>query len=394
MRRAALLLLAAFALAGCGGHEAPATEAAELVPADALAYVAVAPNELAAAERALPAFGAAGAAIPYLSSGETARLRDGVVGFARPADEKAFVATLAARGELHAKVRGWIVYARTKAPLDDVRHAKTVLADTQRFRKAIATLPDDAAVRAYRPARHGWTAAALSLDGRAAKLEVHVPRAQPKSAPRSLADEIPAGAVAAISSSGAAAPPGTAAVTRALSRLLETDVAAPLTAAGGPWILYAVPGAPVPDVTFADAGRSPALGRALRRLAASLAGAPVPMPPATIDLGPVSLRYGETAGQLVFSDAGDPAAELHAGPRLSDAATFRAAAERAGLPATNGGFLYVDARRALAAARSLASLAGRPVPAALSRTLEPLRAYLLWQATAGGVHTTVYLRMS
>lgn len=395
MRRVAPLVVAvALVAAGCGGHSAPATEAAQLVPADALAYVAVAPNALARAQVELPSFGAAAAAIPYLRPGETAKLRDGVVAFARPADEKAFVAGLDARGELHAKIRGWIVYARTKQPIDDVRHAKLVLADTQRFGKAIAALPGDAVVRAYERRARGWTAAALALHGADATLEVATPHANPPRPPASLAGEIPAGAVAAVSGSAANTPPGTSAIVRALSQILGADVGSLLASAKAPFVLYAIPGEPVPDVTFAAAGRSRALETEIRSLAAQLAGAPVPKPPAAVDLGPVTLHYGPIAGQLVLSDADDPAGELLGGEKLTGVRLFRDAAAAARMPQAGEGFLYVDARRALAAARTLAALANRPLPPALVETLGPLRALLVWNGMTNGIRTTVYLRMS
>lgn len=395
MRRLSLLAFAALLAAGCGGHRAPATDAAQLVPADALAYVNVAPKTLAHAQTELPRFGSPAAAIPYLRSGQTARLRGGIVSFAKPADAKAFAARLDRRGEAHANVRGWVVYAETQALVDAVRHSRRSLADTARFRTGFATLPRDAAVRVYEPRPRGWRAAALSLDGKNAKLEIHTPGPSPAAPPSSLAGEIPAGAVAAISGAARAGPPpGTAQVVDGLSRLVGADVGSLIEAASGAYVLYAVPGAPVPDVTFAAAGRSPALAKVLRTVAATLAGGPVPKPPAALDLGPVTLHYGPIAGQLVISDADDPAGELLGGEKLAGGATFRDAARAAGLPRVTDGFFYVDPRRALAAARTLAALANRPVPPAVERTLAPLRALLDWQARADGVHTVVYLRMS
>lgn len=394
MRRLALLALAALLAAGCGGHRAPATDAAQLVPAGARAYVVVEPKTLARARAELPRFGTPAEAIPYLRAGATARLRGGIVSFAKPADEKAFSARLDRRGVAHANVRGWVVYAQTQALVDAVRHSPRSLADTARYRTAFGTLPRDASVRAYEPRRRGWQAAALSLDPHAAKLEIHRPHAQPATPPSSLASEIPAGAVAAISGTAGVLPPGAEPVVGGLATLVGADVGSLIAAAPGAYVLYAIPGAPVPDVTFASAGGSSAFAKALRRAAVQLAGGPVPKPPAAIDLGPVTLHYGPIAGQLVLSDADDPAAELLGGEKLAGGKTFRDAAQAAGLPQVNDGFFYVDARRALAGARTLAALANRPVPAAVERTLAPLRALLDWAGTADGVHTVAYLRMS
>ena len=395
MRRLAPLALAALLAAGCGGHRSPATDAAELVPATASAYVIVAPNGLARARTLLATFGSPGDAIPYLRAGHTARLAGGIVGFARPVDEKAFSKRLDRVGEPHAKLRGWIVYARTKALVDVVRHSKRSLADTGRYRRASKALPGDALVRAYVVGpTAAWRTAALTTHSHDEKLEVRTPAPRAASPPSSIAGEIPASAVVAVSSASGALPPGASAPVHVLSRALGADIAAPVAAAGGPFVLYAAPGEPVPDVTFATAApASRTLLLGLRALVRALAGIPVPKPPATVDLGPVTLTYGRIAGQVVLSDAADPAAELAGGTKLSGNASFRAAAKAAALPAANDGFFYVDAKRTLAAARALSALANRPVPPALERALAPLSTLLDWQATGDGVRTVTYLRV-
>lgn len=394
MRRLAPLALAALVVAGCGGHQAPATDAAELVPASASAYVVVAPNELDRARSALAEFGGVAAAVPYLRAGRTARLDGGIVGFARPADEKTFDRRLDRLGEVHERIRGWTVYARTKALLDAVRRSTRSLTQTSRYRRASETLPSGALVRAY-VARPVWRAVALTTDGPNTKLEVHTPGAGAASPPPSrLADEIPASAVVAISSATGALPPGASAPLEALSRLLGADVGSLVAAAGGPFVLYAAPGQPVPDVTFASAAPGAAgLLRRLRAFVRALAGAAAPKPPATLDLGPVTLTYGPLGGHVVLSDATDPAAELSGGAKLTGSSRFRDAAGAAGLPA-GASFFYVDARRTLAAARTLAALANRPVPPSLTRALSPLTALLDWGATSGGIKTVTYLRVS
>lgn len=394
MRRLAPLAAVAFLAAACGGHQAPATDAAELVPASASAYVVVAPNELARARTVLAAFGRPGDAIPYLRAGHTARLAGGIVGFAQPANEKTFSKRLQRLGEPHAKVRGWVVYARTKSLVDVVRHSKRSLADTARYRRASKTLPGEALVRAY-VARPAWRTAAITSHGRGEKLEVHTPAARAPAPPASIADEIPVSAVVAISSASGALPPGASTPVHALSAALGADVGSLIDAAGGPFVLYAAPGRPVPDVTFATAAHAsgPLMAR-LRALVRAFAGTPVPKPPASIDLGPVTLTYGRIAGKVVLSDAADPAAELSGGPKLTESGGFRDAADAAGLPAANDGFFYVDATRTLAAARAFSALAARPVPPALEHALEPLSALLDWGATSGGVQTVAYLRIS
>jgi hypothetical protein len=348
--RPLLPLVAAALLAGCGGGgsagDAPAQDAASLVPADALAYVAI-DSDLSSPqiqearsilqrfpfERGLLASIRSAAAkngvdvdklmrsagpvvdLAFLRNGATATAA-GVVAFAKPSDEQEFEAALAgAQGRsAHAKIGGWTVVARSQQALDAVTSRAASLADDPSYRAALRTLPGagDAIARVYaspaafqlagslasgrlpipsvdtRGLGHGvrWLAAALTAESGTFRLEAHVKQrsAAPPAPASPLVRHIPAGAVAAFSlSRGLTVSSRTQAGLRSLSRSLGVDLAGLVEALHGPVIAYVRPGAPLPEVTVAAAPADPARAlKSIHGLAARFLTGHVPMP-ATVD---------------------------------------------------------------------------------------------------------------
>lgn len=380
MRRLVLLALAA-ALAGCGGKSTPVDDAAQLVPADARAYAVFAPGDAAHAleqraplaaryaDRLRARFGLESpivAGIPI----EVARLPSGTVAFAHPADPKHFARALASFE--HATIGGWIVFARTKAPVDEVRHRKATLAEQPAFRAAVRALPGaQAAWWAYAP---GWRAGAILARGTTLTCELAAPGATRRNAGTSaVAKRIPARAAAAFAGSPETVPARGLAALGPAARFLSLDLPALVAGLGGPFAAWAAPGDPVPEVTVVARPRRPAAAlRAVRKVVAEMAGT---APGGALDLGPLTVTTALTGGELVASDAADPLAgpgELR--PR--------------GLPAETEWWLYVDAKRSLAGASALASLANAPVPAGVA-ALAPLRSVLAYARRSGAVETTV-----
>lgn len=379
MRAVALLALAAV-LAGCGGKSAPVDDAAQLVPAAARAYAVFAPpgDEHALEQRSPLAARYArklrarfGLDVP-LDVGvplEVARLPSGTVAFAHPGDPKRFAQRLA--GFEHTTIGGWVVFARTKAPVDAVRHRHATLAGRPGFAAARRTLPADAAYWAYSP---GWTAAAIVAHGRT--LTCELARSHPAhrnvdtSAP---ARRIPDRAVIAFAGAPETVPARGLAALGPVARFLSLDLHALVAGLDGPFAAWAAPGAPVPEVTVVARPRRPARAlRAVRRVVGRMAGA---APGEELDLGPISVTTTLSRGELVASDAADPLA----GP---------GPLQPPGLPEETEWWLSVDAARAVAGARALAALANASVPRAIAE-LASVRSVLAYARRAGATETTV-----
>jgi hypothetical protein len=440
VRRALLAIALAALVAGCGGSAAPVDDAAQLVPANAIEYLTVATrpapigpvSRLSLSERLhAPFAGALALARSLPAAGRQVDLAvlhgGGTVGFARPANPKRFAAQLERRGFVARRMRGWTVFARTKALLDALRHGPA-LADRPRYRAAAAALPGGDAVlaRAYatpgaapsligtlpleRPARATWLAAALSGTRDDLKVELHANGARTNTPSTnkqftSLAAQIPAGSLLALSSARPSLPGVELAALQRLATPLQLDVAALLHALGGPFVAFVRAGAPIPEVTIAATPRRPraavaAIAKLVRKLAGPAAGPAIATPVAggtlrQVDLGPVAISYGEKAGVVVLSDSSDVLAELDGGPKLAGDGRFRDTAGAAGLPEGNDGFAYLDAAHALPAAETFAALAGSKLPAGVAAGLEHLEAALLYTARGGDVQTSVvYLRAS
>ena len=335
------------------------------------------------------------------------------VGFAKPSDEQTFDAQL--KDLKHATVDGWTVFAQSQALLDAVTSRSASLADDATYKDALPSIPGagDAIARVYAPgsslstaasiaggsvpgglgnltkdSKLAWITAALtSKDGSSANLETHFKETSGTGTPAgsgSLADKIPADVLVALSLTGGAAgalPAGTEQQLGALTQQLGVDVSSLLGILQGPVIAYVKQGTPIPEVTLAaqppDAvGASKAIGSLVTKLVLTHGGSikQVAVGGAelnTVNVGPVALYWGTYNGLLVVTDNPSALSSLKDGPssKLLDDSTFKDTASAAGMPDSNQGFLYVDAKDALPMIEGLATIAGQNIPADVQANL-------------------------
>jgi hypothetical protein len=410
-RPGAVLLGAVALLGGCGGSK-PAGNAAELVPPSAVAFVSLqtdldslpqvlnrfpfGPNVLKVVRQGLqlkPSMG------PEL---DLAIFKGGMVGFTQPADEKAFVAALGPK-KLHARIRGWTVFTDSAPLLDLVKHRKGALAELPAYTDAIASLPANAAVRAYGSSQatavaigatvlggstpslqHApkWFGAALSSNGSELKLEVHTKTtAGPSSQSSSdLVSQIPAGSVLALGLGSIGRLPGNL-------KLGGVDLQALSDALGGQAIAYVRAGLPFPEVTIASKAKDPQKAvRDIGRLITKLSKAKKPPVTTTVDgvtlydvaLGAIDIYYGTFDGLFVVSDSTDSISGLRSsGDKL----------KVPGLPDKTNGFLYIDVEHALPAVRAFAKLANQKVPTQVDANLKPLKTLVAYGTRDGDVQS-------
>lgn len=468
MRTRGILLVPLLALAfaaGCGGSGGgggggSVPDAASIVPADALVYATVdtdtGSDQLGSAQTILDKFPIKQKALAQLKAEalkngvnldtimasvgsvvDVAVLKTGAttgpVGFAKPSDEQTFDAQL--KDLKHTTVDGWTVFAQSQALLDAVTNRTANLADDATYKEALPSIPDagDAIARVYAPgsslstaaglagssvpgglgnlpknAKVAWITGALtSTDGTSANLETHFketsnPPATP--ADSSLADDIPADALLALSLTGGTAkalPAGTEEQLGALTKQLGIDVSSLLGILQGPVIAYVTQGTPIPEVTLAAvppdaAGASNAISALMTKLVLKNGGSIKKVAVSgvqlnTVNVGPISLYWGTYDGKLVVTDNPSALGSLKNGPsdKLLDDSQFKDTASSAGMPDQNQGFLYLDAKDALPMIEGIATIAGSNIPANVQANLQPLKAILLYGSLKDAVETAV-----
>jgi hypothetical protein len=357
--------------------------------------------------------------------------KEGAVGFTKPSDEKAFDAELAkaSRPPVHETIDGWTVFAEKQAFIDAVKSRKGSIADDPEFKAAMKSLPDDALVRAYAStagaqaalgrasgtigvagqalgpaASSKWLAAAVTAKDGAFKLELHAKSRTASSggsAAAGIADEIPTGAIVALSlTRGVGALPASAKQQAAtMSKQLGFDVGALVGALDGPVIAYLRPGIPLPEVTIAAKPAHPqeaerAIGQLIERYTKQL-GSPkkVRVEGVTmekIDLGSVGIFYGVAGDTLVVTDSQNALAELKGSSgHLADDDVFKEAKAGSGLPDGQQGFLYVNVKDALPALQGIAGLASQNLPPSVEANLRPLRSLLVFGTRDGDLQSFV-----
>lgn len=343
-----LLGLLAVLATGCGstagGASGRSGDAAGVVPADALAYVAVdlGSSQLTNAETILGKFpfkdkllaeltsslGKKGVDLTALLGSVGSELdiallkvngKECVVGFARPSDAKTFEQQLTAGAgatkPVYEQIAGWTVFSDTQAALDAVSKRTGNLSDDAAYRAAVATLPaaGDALARAFVApsglqalasslgsaggsagssalASAKWIAAAAIATGDGAvKLEVHAKGLPATAGPGSatLADQIPSGALVAASFDGSGltkALGSSAASLGQASKALGIDLAGIVQALDGPVIAYVRSGVPLPEVTLAaKPADAAAAAKAVGGLLLKVSKSATTAPPTVVD---------------------------------------------------------------------------------------------------------------
>ena len=410
---AALAAAVALVASGCGAAAPSSSKttngAASLVPSSAVAFVS------ASSDLSSPAWHGVGKllleGLPKGMSGgdlqqaagdevDVAVLQDGkTVAFVQPGDEQK-LETLAKQKSLTLrKIGDWTAVSDSAAALDAVAGSTSHLSEDTLFQEAMNRLPGDALVRAYANgaeagkllqsldgqlvpklgsstpplpdggaalARYRWLAAAVTSQSDGLKIDAVAAQAALTTAPRpdvqpvapyrpELLDRIPAGVIAVADFK---LPQGALALLPGLlhgaagSSSLPSDLGSLL---GGETAVYVRGGLPLPEVTFVTEPADPAAAvKALDGLTQSL--------PQGTPVSGMTFHHALVGGRLVVSTTQAGIDDFAgSGAKLASDPGFAAAAKQAGLPHETSGFVYVDAKDALA----LAGLAGLKLPANL-----------------------------
>jgi hypothetical protein len=366
-----------------------------------------------------------------------------IVGLLQPKDEGAF-ARLVKKTNAEAKkptdkiyvldYKGWKVIADGQAKLDRFEQAAgsgSPLADDPTFKDATGTLSEDALAKVYAngtkifdrleqvlpqlagskgQGRIDWAAAelvakddGLSLDG---SIKSSGTKSKEKPYEAKLLDAVPAGALvfASFSGNGSARAQVQDALRTATGLPPQLRPLVTLFARLGPLFahenaFYVRAGAAfVPEVTLVTQPDNPTRGVAtIDRIVASLAktvGIPLRARPVTIaggrfkelNLGRVSIFYGEAGGKVIVTDAQRAVSDLQGGgEKLRDDATFKDAKAASGLPDKTGGFVYLNLKDGIPLVESLAQLGGAQPPPLVADNLRPLRSFTAWATSDGDV---------
>ena len=109
----------------------------------------------------------------------------------------------------------------------------------------------------------------------------------------------------------------------------------------------------------------------------------------TIDFGTVAVHWADVDGKVLITNGVTGVADYGGRSKLTDSANFKDAKAAAGLPDTNGGFIYLDLKSGIPLIESFAGLAGEPLPEEVAGNLRPLRSFVSWIAGSGDTRTFV-----
>jgi len=157
--------------------------------------------------------------------------------------------------------------------------------------------------------------------------------------------------------------------------------------------LYVRPGAVIPEITLLLQPKSTTsalatLDKLAQRIARATGGTVKGGAEKTIDFGQFAVHYGAKGNKVVITSATNGLAQVgSSGDKLTDSADFKEAKGAAGLPDTNGGFLYLDLKNAIPLIEGFAGVAGANLPSNVTENLRPLRSFLAWNAGSGNTRT-------
>jgi hypothetical protein len=430
---AAALASLALVVTGCGGSSstgAPGgklgTDAAQLVPADALAFASVDTDQssqqwqqldqltsgLAARSQLLQKLNAAlaqhglsyeGDVKPALGKELNIAVLKGsgsttdVVALVKP-DDQAKLRALASKfdqGNEHYTVEqigGWSVVGDSADQFAAVRAAQSghSLAATGGFTSAQSQLSGDSIARVY-VASGAFAALAKQLPIAAgsapawAAAKVDVGSDTIRASAAAAGDVVPAPAAAGLlrdvpsGSALAVAFTGGSQLAKALgamkTKTLPLQQLAPLLT--GPGVAYVRVNGLVPDLAVELVPADPQA--ALQRARSVLAGA-------AGKLGPLRLTPQLVGGKLVISDSPRAASALRGGSKLVNDAAFKDALQAAGAPRRTSALVYADMPQ-LAPFLQVAgqALGGKPIDPTLSDTLSHVGSVVAWTTRSGGL---------
>jgi hypothetical protein len=358
-----------------------------------------------------------------------------VVGLTKPDDAGKFkdlvkklnASHTSGRQEVYREVDGWYVVGDTQAQIDRaLKSGDRSLSDEAAYTDALGTLPSDALAKAY---VNGAQLAKLVHDygqGQGSDLTATVPgldKLDFVSAALSaesdglrahgavqgsgagdlvgsgdyaskLIDEVPSDALAFL----------TFRTTKGIGSALRS-AEAPLEYALGVSVdelvqlfanetaLYVRPGALIPEITLLlqpkDTDTALAtLDKLATRIARATGGTLKRGEQRTIDFGQFAVHYGAKGDKVVVTSAPGGLAQVgNSSEKLADSADFKEAKSAAGLPDSNGGYIYLDLKNAIPLIEGFAGIAGSNLPSTVSENLRPLRSFLAWSAGSGDTRT-------
>jgi len=336
---------------------------------------------------------------------------------------------------VYREVSGWYLASDKQASIDKVlKGSGGSLADSSTFKDALGKLPGDALVKAYlngkelgalvreAAAQQGGTtfdpstAGLDKLDYVSASLSAESNGLRVRGAAKgagtnalgagdyssSLLDNVPGDALAFLSFRGGGTAdqlkklesnPQTAKSLQQLQATLGVSLDDLLALIRNEVGFYLRPGAGIPEFSLAlsPSDKTAALST-LDKLAAKVAaltgGKVTSGTVRTIDFGQFALHYG-LAGDHVLITSGLNGISDFGGSesKLPDSADFKEAKSAAGMPDSNGGFIYLDIKNAIPLIEGFAALSGQPLPPNVAGNLRPLRSFVAWAAGSGDSRT-------
>jgi hypothetical protein len=333
---------------------------------------------------------------------------------------------------VYREVDGWYAVAESEAELNSVlKSGGGSLADDATFNDALDELPGDALVKAYvdgaqvaatvkeaaRQGGHSFDPSSLGLDKldfitasvsaendgvrvRAASRGAGTKTLGPGDYSSKLLEDVPGDAIALLAFRGGISDqlkqlrsnPMFARQLQQLEAALGVTLDQALGLLSNEVALYVRPGLAIPEITLVlepkdQAAALATIDKVATRLA-TLGGAKVTGGAVkTIDLGQFQIHYGGTGGKVVVTSGTNAIAELGSGSKLPDSADFKQAKDAAGLPDSNGGFLYLDLKDSIPLLETLAGLTGNAPSSEVTENLRPLRSFLAWAAGSGDTRT-------
>jgi Protein of unknown function (DUF3352) len=339
---------------------------------------------------------------------------------------------------VYREVDGWYVVAQTTAAIDRVlKGSDESLSDNGTFKDALGKLPDDALAKAYvngdqlaglirdaaretstplDPSAVGldkldFVAASVGAEDDGVRLKGAVSGSGSSAFSAGdyaskLIDGVPGDALAFLTFRAGGVTerlqklqsnPSFGAGLRQLETMLGVSFADILDLFTNEVAFYARPGAGIPEFSLVlDPGDRDKALATLDKLAARIAaasggrvssGTQAGHEVQTIDFGQFAVHYAALDGKLLITSGVSGIADYGGGPKLADSPNFKDAKAAAGLPDSNGGFVYVDLRSAIPLIESFAGLAGQAPPQEVTANLQPLRSFLAWIAGSGDTRT-------
>jgi hypothetical protein len=162
---------------------------------------------------------------------------------------------------------------------------------------------------------------------------------------------------------------------------------------------YARPGTPLPEFTLvlesSDEQKAlGTLGKLFTRLGAVGLTRPCPnteqggVTMECVQVSRLAIHYGASEGKVFITTGPSAVSEYKAsGNKLADDPDFKSAKSAAGLPDSNGGFIYLNLKDAIPMIEGLIGFGGINAPQEVTANLAPLRSLLLWSAGSGDTRT-------